>query len=71
MHKIRCVIVEDEIPAAEELKFLISRNENFVVEAMANNGEEGYETVMEMKSGERRGYHYIPDGLQRPCRRSL
>jgi two-component system, LytTR family, response regulator LytT len=48
MHKIRCVIVEDEIPAAEELKYLISRNEDFVVEAMANNGEEGYETIMEM-----------------------
>jgi len=49
MYKIRCVIVEDEIPSAEELKFLISRNEDFVVEAMAYNGKEGYETIMEMK----------------------
>ena len=49
MHKIRCVIVEDEITSAEELKFLISRNEDFVVEAMAYNGKEGYETIMETK----------------------
>ena len=49
MHKIRCVIVEDEIPSAEELKFLISQNEDFVVEAMAYNGKEGYETIMETK----------------------
>jgi len=49
MHKIRCVIVEDEIPSAEELKFLISGYEDFAVEAMASNGKEGYETIMETK----------------------
>lgn len=48
MSKIRCVIVEDEIPAAEELKFLITQNEDFAVDAMAVNGEEGYELIMDL-----------------------
>lgn len=48
MSKIRCVIVEDEAPAAEELKFLIMQDEDFAVEAMASNGEEGYEIIMEL-----------------------
>jgi len=48
MSKIRCVIVEDEIPAAEELKFLITQNEDFVVDAMAVNGEDGYEKIMDL-----------------------
>ena len=48
MSKIRCVIVEDEIPAAEELKFLITQNEDFTVDAMASNGDEGYEMIMDL-----------------------
>lgn len=48
MSKIRCVIVEDEIPAAEELKFLINQNEDFVVDDMAINGEDGYEKIMDL-----------------------
>ena len=45
MDKIICVIVEDEIPAAEELKYMISQNENFSVEEMAFNGETGFEII--------------------------
>ncbi|MBP1744121.1 MAG: DNA-binding response regulator [Firmicutes bacterium] len=48
MSRIRCIIVEDEIPAAEELEFLITQNEDFVVDAMACNGEEGYEMIMDL-----------------------
>lgn len=48
MSKIRCVIVEDEIPAAEELKYLINQNEDFVVDDMAINGEDGYEKIMDL-----------------------
>jgi two-component system response regulator LytT len=48
MSKIRCVIVEDEIPAAEELKFLITQNQDFAVDAMASNGDEGYEMIMDL-----------------------
>lgn len=45
MDVIRCVIIEDEIPAAEELKYLISQNDNFIVEDMAYNGESGFELI--------------------------
>ncbi|MHC1720526.1 MAG: LytR/AlgR family response regulator transcription factor [Clostridiaceae bacterium] len=47
MSKIRCLIVEDEVPAAEELKYLISQHEDFVVEAIACNGEEGERKIKE------------------------
>lgn len=49
MGKIKCVIVEDEIPAAEELKYLVSQNENFTVEGMAQNGEIGLELIAKIK----------------------
>jgi len=49
MYIVRCVIVEDEIPAAEELKYLISKNENFIIEEVAYNGETGFELVKEIR----------------------
>ena len=49
MNKIRCVIVEDEIPAAEELKYLLSKHENFSVEDIAFNGESGFELIQKIK----------------------
>ena len=49
MYIVRCVIVEDEIPAAEELKYLISKNENFFVEEMAYNGENGFEIIKKIR----------------------
>lgn len=49
MELVRCVIIEDEIPAAEELKYLITKYHNFVVENMAFNGESGYDIVIKTK----------------------
>ena len=49
MELVRCVIIEDEIPAAEELKYLITQNDNFIVENMAFNGESGYDLVIKTK----------------------
>jgi len=48
VNKIRCIIVEDEIPAAEELKYLISQHDDFVVEAIAYNGEEGDKKIKDL-----------------------
>lgn len=49
MDIVRCIIVEDEIPAAEELKYLISQNKNFIVEEIAYNGETGIEIIKEIR----------------------
>jgi two-component system, LytTR family, response regulator LytT len=42
---LHCIIVEDEFPAAEELKYIISRYEDIIVDGIASNGEEGIKFV--------------------------
>lgn len=43
--KLICIIVEDEIPAAEELKYIISQYKEIKVDGIATNGEEGIRLV--------------------------
>lgn len=48
MDKLICVIVEDELPAAEELKYILSQNEFIHVEKMAQDGKSGMEIIEEV-----------------------
>jgi two-component system, LytTR family, response regulator LytT len=43
--KLKCVIVEDEIPAADELKYLISQYDLLEIEGTAYDGESGFNLV--------------------------
>lgn len=45
MDKIACIIIEDEMPAADELKYILSKYEILDIKGMANNGESGYELI--------------------------
>lgn len=45
MDKIKCIIVEDEIPAAEELKYIISKYDSIYVSNMAYDGETGIRLI--------------------------
>lgn len=49
MDRIRCVIVEDEIPAAEELNYIISQNKSISVDGVAYDGESGLEVIRKRK----------------------
>ncbi|WP_123054542.1 LytTR family DNA-binding domain-containing protein [Clostridium sp. JN-1] len=49
MDKIRCIIVEDEVPAAEELKYIISKYDPIYVLGMAYDGETGMKLIKEEK----------------------
>lgn len=49
MNKLRCVIVEDEIPAAEELNYIISQYDFVKVEGIAHDGERGMEIIKDKK----------------------
>lgn len=45
MDRIKCVILEDEIPAAEELEYIISQHKSMEVMGVANDGERGMELI--------------------------
>lgn len=49
MNKIKCVIVEDEIPAAEELQYLLNQFDFIEVQGIANNGVEGLMLITSLK----------------------
>ncbi|OAA93486.1 LytR/AlgR family response regulator transcription factor [Clostridium coskatii] len=49
MDKLRCVIVEDEIPAAEELNYIISKYEDLYVEGIAYDGKSGLDLIKNKK----------------------
>lgn len=49
MDILRCIIVEDELPAAEELKFIISQYDFIHVEGMAYDGEGGLTLIKEKR----------------------
>lgn len=42
MSKLSCIIVEDEMPSVEELKYIISQYDFLEIKGTANNGEEGF-----------------------------
>lgn len=48
MDKLICVIVEDELPAAEELKYILSQNDSIYVEKMAQDGESGIKIIKDI-----------------------
>lgn len=48
MDKLICVIVEDEIPAAEELKYLLSQYKSIHVKKVAYDGKEGLEAIKDI-----------------------
>jgi two-component system, LytTR family, response regulator LytT len=45
MDKISCIIIEDELPAADELKYILSKYEIIDIKGIANDGESGYELI--------------------------
>lgn len=45
MSKISFVIIEDELPAADELKYILSKYEVLDIKGIANDGESGYELI--------------------------
>ncbi|AYD39472.1 DNA-binding response regulator [Clostridium fermenticellae] len=45
MNKIKCIIVEDEVPAAQELKYIISRYDSIYVSNIAYDGETGMDLI--------------------------
>ncbi|WP_010234466.1 LytR/AlgR family response regulator transcription factor [Clostridium arbusti] len=49
MDKINCVIIEDEIPAAEELSYIISKHESINVVGIAYDGKSGIEIIKRKK----------------------
>lgn len=49
MDKIKCVIIEDEIPAAEELNYIISKNRSVDVVGIAYDGKSGIEIIKREK----------------------
>lgn len=48
-NKLNCIIVEDEMPSAQELKYIISQYENIKVDGIATNGEEGIRLIKSKK----------------------
>ena len=49
MDKVKCVIIEDEIPAAEELNYIISKYKDIHVVGIAYDGESGIEIIKKEK----------------------
>ena len=49
MDKIKCIIIEDEIPAAEELNYIISKNKYVDVVGIAYDGKSGIEIIKREK----------------------
>lgn len=49
MNKMRCIIVEDEIPAADELSYIISKHDSIEVEGIAHDGENGMKLIRDKK----------------------
>lgn len=49
MNKLRCVIIEDEIPASEELNYIISKYNSIKVEGIAYDGGSGMELIKNKK----------------------
>lgn len=45
MEKLKCVIVEDEIPAADELKYIISQYDFIEIQGIAYDGEGGLDLI--------------------------
>lgn len=45
MEKLKCVIVEDEIPAADELKYIISQYDFIELQGIAYDGEGGLDLI--------------------------
>ncbi|WP_446897745.1 LytR/AlgR family response regulator transcription factor [Clostridium sp. LBM24168] len=48
-NKLSCIIVEDEIPSAQELEYIISQYKDIKVDGIATNGEEGIKLVKSKK----------------------
>ncbi|MBP2033176.1 two-component system response regulator LytT [Clostridium algifaecis] len=48
-NKLNCVIVEDEIPAAKELEYIISKYDNILVNGIATNGKSGLEIIKDKR----------------------
>lgn len=49
MDRINCVIVEDEIPAAQELKYILEQHEKLSVKAVAYDGTNGIKIIKELE----------------------
>lgn len=49
MDKVKCVIIEDEIPAAAELNYIISKHEDIHVVGIAYDGISGIEIIKKEK----------------------
>lgn len=49
MNRISCVIIEDEIPAADELKYILSKYDAIDIKGIAYDGESGYELIQAIK----------------------
>lgn len=49
MDKFSCIIIEDELPAADELKYILSKYEILDVIGIAYNGESGFELIKTAK----------------------
>ncbi|NMM65431.1 response regulator transcription factor [Clostridium sp. P21] len=49
MDKIKCIILEDEIPAAEELKYILSQYELIEVVGVGYDGQSGLELIITKK----------------------
>lgn len=47
--KIRCIIIEDEVPTQEELKFLLSQYDFITVAGCAADGVSGYGLIRELQ----------------------
>lgn len=49
MDKIKCIIIEDEIPALEEIKYLLKNYDEVSIIGEANDGEKGFDLVENLK----------------------
>lgn len=49
MNKINCVIIEDEIPAVDELNYILSKYDTIDVKGMAHDGESGYKLIQDIR----------------------
>lgn len=47
--KLSCIIVEDEIPSAQELEYIISSYDDIEIHGIATNGDEGMKLVKSKK----------------------
>lgn len=45
MHKLKCIIVEDELPSAQEMQFILSQYEFIELKGVAQDGESGYNLI--------------------------